>query len=267
MFLISGKHLRHLTFLKRTMDWLKDSGMKVNESKTDLCLFYKGDSTPISLNLYGKTIVSNKTMNVLGVIFDSKMQWSNQVAHAIKRSTKALNAIKLIKKNFNQQELLSLVTSNFYSILNYNSEIWQLPSLKVTLKQKLLSASAKALKVCARLANNDTSFIDLHAMCKRATPIQMMRYKLALCLFKLYNSEYNSIEFSNLNFSQVLTGRQTKFKCIKDNKTKVGLNTLSNRFHTLNDLIPLNWLNMSKDTYKVHCKKLFLDYNSLLPMI
>ena len=34
--------------LKRIMDWLKDSGMKVNESKTDLCLFYKVDSTPIS---------------------------------------------------------------------------------------------------------------------------------------------------------------------------------------------------------------------------
>ena len=86
------------------------------------------------------------------------MQWSkDHLIKAIKRSTKALNAIKLIKNFFNQQELLSLVTSNFYSILN--SEIWQLPSLKVTLKQKLLSASAKALKVCARLANNDTSFI------------------------------------------------------------------------------------------------------------
>ena len=83
---------------------------------TDLCLFYKGDSTPISLNLYGKTIVSNKTMNVLGVIFDSKMQWSNHIAHAIKRSTKRLNAIKLIKKFFNQRELISLMTSNFYSI-------------------------------------------------------------------------------------------------------------------------------------------------------
>ena len=56
--------------LKRIMDWLKDSGMKVNEPKTDLCLFYKGDSTPISHNLYGKTNVSNKTMNVLVVIFD-----------------------------------------------------------------------------------------------------------------------------------------------------------------------------------------------------
>ena len=114
------------------------------------------------------------------------MQWSNHIAHAIKRSTKALNAIKLIKIFFNQQELISLMTSNFYSILNYNSEIWQLPSLKVTLKQKLLSASAKALKVCARLADSDISFINLHAMCNRATPIQVMRYKLALCLYKLY---------------------------------------------------------------------------------
>ena len=89
--------------LKRIVDWLKDSGMKVNESKTDLCLFYKGDSTPISINLYGKTIISNKTMNVLGVIFDSKMQWSNHIAHAIKRSMKALNAIKFINKFFNQK--------------------------------------------------------------------------------------------------------------------------------------------------------------------
>ena len=195
------------------------------------------------------------------------MQWSNHIAHAIKRSMKALNAIKLIKKFFNQKELVTLVTSNFFSILNYNSEIWQLPSLKVTLKQKLLSASAKALKVCARLANNDTSFINLHVMCNRATPIQVMRYKLALCLHKLYNSDYNSIEFLSLNFKQVITGRQTKFKCFKDNNTKVGLNTLSNRLYVLNDLIPLDWLNMSKDTYKVHCKRLFLNCNGLLPVV
>ena len=38
------------------MDWLRDSGMKVNESKTDLCLFYRGDTTPIVLNLNGTTL-------------------------------------------------------------------------------------------------------------------------------------------------------------------------------------------------------------------
>ena len=69
------------------------------------------------------------------------------IANCISKSTKALNAIKLIKRFFIKAELIQLITSNFYSILYYNSEIWQLP-VKNVLKQKLLSASAKALKVC-----------------------------------------------------------------------------------------------------------------------
>ena len=100
--------------LTHIMDWLKDSGMKVNESKTDLCLFHRGDSTPITLNLYGKPIKSNKTIKVLGVIFDLKLQWIDHISHALKRSTKVLNAIRLIRKIFNQRELLDLITSNFY---------------------------------------------------------------------------------------------------------------------------------------------------------
>ena len=40
---------------------------------------------------------------------------------------------------------------------------------------------------------------------------------------------------------------------------RVGLNALSNRFHCLNDLIPLSWLNMSMNTFKVNCKKLLLN--------
>ena len=118
-----------------------------------------------------------------------------------------------------------------------------------------------------QIADNGTSFINLHAMCNRATPIQMMRYKLALCLFKLYKTDFNSIKFLSLNFKQVITGRQIKFKCFKDNTIKVGLNSLSNRLHILNDLIPLDWLNMSIDTYKVHCKKLLLNCNSLVPVV
>ena len=116
-----------------------------------------------------------------------QLQWSDHIAHAIKKSTRALNAIRLIKKFFTQNELLGLVTSNFYSILYYNSEIWHIPTLKSTLKQNLLSASAKALRVCLKFYDVYTSFNVLHTMCKRASPEQLMLYKLALCLFKLYN--------------------------------------------------------------------------------
>ena len=83
-------------------------------------------------------------------------------------------------------------------------------------------------------------------------------YKLALCLFKLYNTEFNELEFVGLNFNQILTGRQTNFISLKNNNLKVGINSLSNRFYLLNNKIPLRWFNHSIDTFKVYCKKLFL---------
>ena len=84
------------------------------------------------------------TMNYWWYIF------ALHVAHCISKSSKALTAIRLIRRFFNTKELLQLVTSNFYSIFYYNSEIWHLNSLKHNLKNKLLSASAKALKICIK---------------------------------------------------------------------------------------------------------------------
>ena len=141
-----------------------------------MCLFHRGDSTPIALSLYGKIINSDKTMNVLGVIFDSKLQWVDHIKHALNRSTKALNAIRLIRNFFNQKELLALITLNFYSILYYNSEIWHIPTLKSTLKQKLLSASARALRVSVHHVDYFQSLINLHKMCNRAIPESILKY-------------------------------------------------------------------------------------------
>ena len=55
--------------------WLKDSGLKVNESKTELCLFHRKDCPQITIRLNQKTVNSKTSMNVLGITFDSKLQW------------------------------------------------------------------------------------------------------------------------------------------------------------------------------------------------
>ena len=244
--------------LDNTISWLSASGMKVNESKTCLCLFYNRDTTPIHIELNGAVISSCKFINVLGVIFDQKLQWSNHIAFCISKSSKSLTAIRMIKKFFNTQELLQLVTSNFYSILYYNSEIWHLSSLKSNLKQKLLSASAKAIKVCVKYCTRDVSFNNLHVIYKRATPEKFLLYRHALCLFKLINYPIFQTEWVALNFNQILTSRQTKFCSSRANRKKVGLNALANRFFILNNRIPLDWFNMSINTFKIHCKKEFI---------
>ena len=129
--------------------------MKVNESKTGLCLFYIKDTTAIEIYVNDTMIKSSKTINVLGVIFDQKMQWSEHISQCISKSKKALTAIRMIKKFFPTKELLQLVTSNVFSILYYNSQIWHLQSLKGNLNQKLLSCSATAIKACVKYCAND----------------------------------------------------------------------------------------------------------------
>ena len=59
--------------LEMITKWLKDSGLKVNEAKTELCLFHRNDTQKISITLNGKQIFSKKSMGVLGVIFYCKL--------------------------------------------------------------------------------------------------------------------------------------------------------------------------------------------------
>ena len=172
----------------------------------------------------------------MGVIFDQKLQWSAHISQCISKSSKALNAIRLIKRFFSIKELLQIVTANFYSILYYNSEIWHLQSLNVNLKQKLLSSSAKAIKACIKYCTNEYSYVKLHEMHNRAIPEKYLLYKHALSLYKLTNEESpHSIKWVALNFNQILTSRQSTFKIAKVNIRIVGLNALSNRLSTINE--------------------------------
>ena len=108
---------------------LKDLGLKVNESKTEICLLYRKDHPAISLNLNGNVLLSKESMNVLGVAFDCKLNWQIQVQKTITKLKSSLHAIQLISKHFTKKEILQLITSNYFSVLYYNSEIWHLPSL------------------------------------------------------------------------------------------------------------------------------------------
>ena len=129
---------------------------------------------------------------------------------AITKSRKALHAISLIKRYFNKNELLLLVTSNYYSILYYNSEIWHIPSLSVNSKKLILSASARALKICTHNYNRFMSYATIHSINNRATPDKIMKYKTSLTLHKIYNTEKMSYEWQQLFLNQNFNDRNSK---------------------------------------------------------
>ena len=74
----------------------------------------------------------------------------------------------------------------------------------------------------------------------------------------MYNSYCPEADWIDLNFDQILTSRQTKFKFIKSNRYIVGNNLLTTRLTILNNQIPLSDLNLSLDSFKVKYKKVFL---------
>ena len=238
--------------------WLKKSGLKVNQEKTELCLFYKHDTARVRMTLGDVVIESKNEINILGVTFDSKLQWCPHILKVINKANKALNAIKLINRYFNTKELLQLLTSNFYSILYYNAEVWQLGTLKETTKQLLLSASAKAIRVAFHYPDTGISFLQLHKMAKRATPEMFRKYKLALLLHRTFNEKIPLNDWLSLNFYQSNSSRQTTFNIRRNNNLRVGMNVLNNRFNELNNIIPLTWLNMNINKFKIMCKNLFL---------
>ena len=100
------------------------------------------------MTLQGVKITDKKSMNVLGIIFDSKLNWQIHVANAITKAKKALFVLRLLRKYFSATEMRMLLDANFYSILYYNAVIWLTPSLSTVIKQSLLSVSACALRSC-----------------------------------------------------------------------------------------------------------------------
>ena len=224
-----------------------------------MCLFHRSDIRAINITINNVTIRSTPQINVLGVIFDSKLQWTAHVSKTIKKSNSNLQAIKIISKYFNPDELKTLITSNFYSTLYYNSEIWHLPNLKPYLKNLLMSASAKALKICTPTYNLAMSYNTIHAINNRATPDQFCTYKHALLLYNLYNKQQPPLEWIAINFNQNTNSRNKTFQIYNNSNYKIGRdNKISNRLICINSKIPFDWLNKEWNHYKTLCKNQFL---------
>ena len=63
--------------------------------KTEICLFYKQDIAAVNLRLGDMSIHSKKEINVLGVLFDSKLQWYAHISKVIIKANRALNSMLL----------------------------------------------------------------------------------------------------------------------------------------------------------------------------
>jgi hypothetical protein len=72
---------------------------------------------PVRKIIDGILVQSKKVVKVLGVMYNSKLKWSDHITHAINCANRVLNAINPMRKFFNLKELINKIASNCYLIL------------------------------------------------------------------------------------------------------------------------------------------------------
>ena len=189
-------------------------------------------------------------MNILEVHFDSKLNWQTHIQKAITKANKALQAIKITRKYFTNKELMTLVTSNFYLILYYNSEIWYIPSLIRQTKIQLMRVSANPLKICCPAYDMSISFEHLHKIINRSPPTSIMKFKHALLLHKVYNSKDRDKNWTDLFFKQHFNDRLSAINFFDTSRYKQGKNILSNRFSCINGTLKYDSFNIQFEAFK-----------------
>ena len=244
---------------ERLMKWLSESGMQVNSKKTDFCIFHRHDIPPTKITLLNETILSKKNIKILGVTFDSKLNWATHVNNTIIKTKRTLQANKLISRYFNIDEKLNIVMSLLYSRLYYGAEVWLIPTLKAKLKNKIKQISTQALRIVANDTYKTFSSSELHLLFKRFSPNQMSVYFSLLNLYRVINNKIPESTWIELQFNSQQLNRVNKTLFPPRNKLRVGANMLSNRLSYSSTLIRNDDLNKEYPSFKVLAKNTVIN--------
>jgi len=198
-------------------------------------------------------------MKVLGILFDNKLDWSPHINEVLNKTLKIQYGLRCLKKYFTTPELLNLVTSLGMSRLYYGSAAWLSRSLTDFNHRKLMRASSGLIKAC--LDSSDwslVSFLDLHQLSGKATPLMMSDYFQAMELKKIVEYSSPSLVWSRLQLNCRLNQRSGSMVFGNGSRNPFGKLNFGNRVEHVSRQLPIGWENMSMSLYKKTCKRLFL---------
>ena len=87
-----------------------------------------------------------------------------------------------------------------------------------------------------------------------------MAYQAALKLHKTLNFELPNFEIVTVLDQMILSSRQTMFQILRNNSTKIGMNTTANKLYQITKMIPLSSISFTFVHYKKLMKIIFLKY-------
>ena len=247
--------------MPKIVDWLKKSGMLVNVSKTEACLFEQRISDPKTVSVMGENVSVSKNVKILGLTFSSDLSWYAHIEKITNTCKKDSHAIKLLRQYLDIDDLTKIVQAKVLSKLWYAAPVWLSKNI---LKQKEISLLNSAVGNILRhiVKDYEKAFRreELHSLLKIPSSIEWGNYlsvSLAnkICVNQLPEDLFTDFLSHSFTGQENMRNNSTRF--FASNSNKSGLSLFVNRISDI--LKPHKGLDISlKICSKIKLKKHFI---------
>lgn len=236
--------------MEKHLKWLSENGLVCNVEKTELMTL---GAEKVTIEVSDKKIHSTDSMKVLGLTFDSKLDWGKQISNTIAKCSRTLHGLKHIRKYLRVEKLKQVITAFFFSVMNYGMEVWFHPALAFHHKRKIRALHYKAL----RLVFGKMPKEELNKM--RAPPDQMALFLQAKQLINIMNKKVPFNLFNRLDERCYIERRVPwRFQFHATNARRIGKQCFENRAALIAKHLKFDWAIIdSKDVIRTNLKKTF----------
>jgi len=264
--IVDGKNRDELlSKTKKVMEvhlkWLQEVGMVCNLDKTEIMIMNEPTQVPIQV---GSRIVNTRSdMKVLGVQFDSKLDWTKQVSATVSKTNGMYFGLKTIRRHLKPEQAKQVVTAYYFSVLYYGIEIWFHRGLGFHLKRKIRSAHYRVLRL---IFGKEKTRDELDATGCRATPDEWANYSTAKQLARMVNTGSPRRLLCNTLMNAFAEKRQPgRLQFYDDSLRKIGRQSYRNRLMCVARQMKFKWTITPITSLRTNLKKCFFAYYKVNP--
>jgi hypothetical protein len=236
---------------KKAMDWLRKTGMVLNPSKTEAGYFSTRTlSNPPKINISGEIIECQKTIRVLGLLFDHKMSWEAHIDKVLKEANSRTQAIRHVSKHLSKSENLNIAHGLFFSAFYYGSCVWLTDTLTKSQMNRLTVASNTCLRAAFGYKIQDISTEDLHKEANMLTPHQRSYQDKIILFWRIINSCKPYDLFMDLITQGQHLNRLSRFHMQLVATSKAGTFSFANRLNDSLSMMGDTFLDMTEFSMK-----------------
>jgi len=187
------------------------------------------------------------------------LSWNKHVNYALAKSSNLVRRVHFLSKWLTKDELVRLVTTQYYPIIFYGSALW-IGCLDSKSWKRINSGHYRALRAALRdYKKRKRRIIDQES--KRATPAEWSRYTLASTVIRLFNKSDTNIAITLRQHAYINDRLPMKAKFMDFSRLKIGRQSIYNRIGSIINKISFDWAkDITDDHLRQSLKKEFFEY-------